>query len=104
MEVDSAFAALLSIAVLRMGEVGPWVLALGGLRYGFLLAIRAWPWLGAPLPESRRRKAVCVVQIGTLVAIVSPVIDPPLAAPLAAAATLLLVWSFAVDALWLARR
>lgn len=104
MEVDSAFAALLAVAVLRMGEAGPWVLALGFLRYGFLLATLSWTWLGAPLPESRRRKAVCVVQIGALVAILSPVLDPPLAAPVAALAVALLVWSFAVDVLWLARR
>lgn len=103
MEVDSAFAALLSVAVLRMGEAGPWVLALGFLRYGFLLATLARPWLGAPLPHSLRRKAVCVAQIGALVAILSPLVDPPLAAPVAAVATALLVWSFAVDVLWLAR-
>lgn len=104
MEVDSAFAALLSVAIVRMEEAGSWVLALGFLRYGFLLANKAWPWLGAPLPESRRRKAICVVQIGALVAILSPVVDPPIAAPVAAVATALLVWSFALDTLWLARR
>lgn len=104
MEVDSAFAALLSIAVLRMGEAGPWVLALGFLRYGFLVAIRAWPWLGGPLPESRRRIAVCVVQVGALVAILSPAVNPPFSAPLVVLALRLLLWSFAVDVLWLARR
>lgn len=103
MEVDAALGALLALLALLSGKAGPWVLALGFLRYGFVAAGVFMPWLTAPLLESGRRKAVCVVQIAVLAALLAPVIQPPASTWLALAGTLLLAWSFAVDIRWLWR-
>ncbi len=103
MEVDALFAALLALLALQSGKAGVWVLALGFMRYGFAAAGMVWPWLRGPLPERWRRKAVCVAQIGVLIALLAPVITPPTSQALAALATALLVWSFVADIVWLRR-
>ena len=77
--------------------------AAGLLRYLFVAASYAWPWLGATLPPSRRRQAVCVVQIVSLLGALAPVVEPPWSAALALAGLAVLVWSFGVDVVWLAR-
>ncbi|CTQ51242.1 CDP-alcohol phosphatidyltransferase family protein [Jannaschia donghaensis] len=104
MEVDALLAAVLAGILLVQGRAGPEILILGGLRYAFVAATLIWPWLGATLPDSLRRKAVCVVQIGVLTALLAPVVSDGLGRGLALVATLALVWSFAVDVCWLARR
>ncbi len=103
MEVDAVLAALLALIALAGGQAGWWVLGLGFMRYGFVAAGWALPWLRADLPERFRRKVVCVVQIGTLIALLAPPVQPPLSAVLAAVALAVLVWSFAVDVIWLWR-
>ena len=103
-EVDCAFALVLAVIVLEGGKVGPWVLALGLARYAFWAAALAAPRLAGSLPERWSRKAVCVVQIAVLIALVSPVVGPPLAPVLAAGALTLVAWSFALDARHLWRR
>ena len=80
-----------------------WILLAGLLRYGFVAASYAWPWLGATLPASRRRQAVCVVQIVSLLGALVPLVVQPWSAVLAFAGLALLVWSFGVDVVWLAR-
>jgi phosphatidylglycerophosphate synthase len=102
-EVDSAFAALLALASWRMGEAGAWIIALGTVRYAWIVVALAVPHLNGPLPERWSRKAVCVVQIGTMVALLSPLVEPPLSGGLALAALALVLWSFLVDARWLLR-
>lgn len=104
MEVDSILALVLAVLALQSGKAGPWVLALGLMRYGFVVAGFLRPRLAAPLPERFGRKAVCVLQITTLVALLAPVVTPPASIALAAFATIVLVWSFAVDIVWLERR
>lgn len=104
MEVDSVFALLLSIAAWRIGMVGPWVILLGGLRYLFVLAALALPWVDAPLPERFRRKMVCVMQIATLVALIAPVTPAAWSGPAAFVMLAVLTWSFAIDVIWLAKR
>jgi phosphatidylglycerophosphate synthase len=104
MEVDALLALILAALALSTGKVGPWVLALGSMRYAFVAAGLLLPWLNAPLPQRFRRKLVCVVQIAVLIALLAPVVTPAVAGLLAAAATLMLAWSFAADVLWLARR
>jgi phosphatidylglycerophosphate synthase len=105
MEVDCAFALVLSVLALQSHKVGAWVLALGLARYAFWAAALALPWLDGPLPERRSRKTVCVVQIAALIALVSPAVAAPVATPLAAGALALVAWSFAADVrhLWRAR-
>lgn len=104
METDALLILVLSVLVLQFGKAGAWVLLAGGMRYAFVLAARAWPWLDAPLPPSWRRKTVCVVQITALIVCLGPIVPPAASAALAAASVVLLAWSFAIDIVWLARR
>jgi len=53
------------------------------------------------LPFSQRRRAVCVVQIAVLLVCLTPLMVPPVSSLAAAAALGLLLFSFAVDTLWL---
>lgn len=103
MELDSVFALLLALLCWQSGKAGAWVLILGSMRYLFLGAALAWPWLLAPLPERFTRKAICVVQIAVLIALLAPIISGPLSWSLAAIGTALLVYSFGRDVVWLAR-
>jgi len=103
METDALLVLVLSALVLQFDKAGAWVLAAGGMRYAFVAAARPWPWLARPLPASLRRKAVCVAQIASLIVCLLPPVPPPASAALAAAGLALLVHSFAVDVLWLAR-
>ncbi|RVV97680.1 CDP-alcohol phosphatidyltransferase family protein [Mesobaculum littorinae] len=104
MEVDSALAAVLAALLVARGTAGPEMLVLGGARYAFVAAAQLLPWLGAPLPESLRRKTVCVVQIAALVALTAPILPVAADRPIAIGAALLVAWSFAVDIRWLVRR
>ncbi|MCX5480124.1 CDP-alcohol phosphatidyltransferase family protein [Kaistia geumhonensis] len=104
MEVDAALGLILALLVLDSGKLGSWVLVLGAMRYVYVAAGLAVPWLNGSLPEAFRRKAICVVQIAALIVLNAPAVSGPPAALLAAAATLALGWSFAIDIVWLARR
>lgn len=101
MEVDALFILVLALIAWHLGEAGIWVLGLGLLRYAFVAAAWAWPVLDRPLPWSRRRKTVCVIQVAVLTALLAPVVVPPVSGWLAALAFAALVWSFAVDIRWL---
>jgi len=103
MEVDAVLSALLAIIVLTSGRAGPEVLVLGFMRYGFVALSCVVPRLKGDLPESFRRKTVCVVQIATLLMLICPLTPVVLLTPATLAAGLLLVWSFAVDIRWLLR-
>ncbi|SHE99158.1 Phosphatidylglycerophosphate synthase [Modicisalibacter ilicicola DSM 19980] len=104
MELDAFFILALCVALLVLGKAGPWVLLIGLMRYGFVLSIRLWPWLGRELPESRRRKIICVWQAGSLLVGLLPAVADAVAAPIALLSLLLLSLSFMVDIHWLARR
>ena len=104
MEIDALLALVLSLLIWRSGELGPWVLALGTMRYAFLAAAYRLPALRAPLFPSMRRKSVCVVQIAALCTIVAPPVAPPLSVWIGSIATLALLYSFGRDTLWLLRR
>ncbi len=104
MEVDAALIMVLAALAWASGKAGAWVLALGLIRYGFVAASALWPWLTRPLPPSLRRKAVCVLQVAVLAALLAPVVQPPLSEGLAALALGVLTWSFAVDVRWLWRQ
>ncbi|PPI82299.1 CDP-alcohol phosphatidyltransferase family protein [Marinobacter flavimaris] len=104
MELDALFILGLSVAVLALGKAGPWVLALGLIRYAFVIATHILDWLNAPLPESFRRKTVCVWQIVTLLVAVLPPVNALFASITLATALALLVWSFFLDIHWLYQR
>jgi phosphatidylglycerophosphate synthase len=103
MEIDALLILALSVLAWRHDKAGAWVIASGLLRYIFVAAGALAPWLRAALPASRRRQAICVVQIAALTIVMLPAIDPPASTLLAADALALLAGSFLVDTLWLWR-
>ena len=104
METDSLLALVLATLAWSGGAAGPAVMVLGLARYVFWGASGVWPALAAPLPDRVSRKAVCVVQLATLLALQAPVMPAMAGHVLAAGAALLLAWSFARDIRWLAAR
>jgi phosphatidylglycerophosphate synthase len=103
METDALLIMVLSVLAWSFDKAGAWVLASGLMRYVFVAAALAWPWLGGALPPSRRRQTVCVVQVVSLVVVLLPFIGPLSSVLVAAASLALLAWSFAVDVAWLWR-
>lgn len=103
MELDAFFILVLCLALLQLERVGPWVLAIGAMRYAFVAASLGWPWLAADLPERLRRKAVCVWQVAALMLALLPATPDTLAIWLVATALAGLALSFAVDVRWLYR-
>jgi len=103
MEIDALLILVLAILVTEFEKAGPWVILSGLLRYIFVGAGKYWPRLRAPLFASRRRQAVCVVQILALTLAIVPAIQPPLSAAMAAVALAALAWSFLIDTRWLLR-
>jgi len=111
MEVDSLLVLVLAIAVFVSGTTGPWVLAIGLMRYVFAGLGLVVPWLRAELPDSARRKWICVIQVLALVVAVAfpvstepPPIDPFVVRIMLGTALMLLIGSFARDVAWLAAR
>jgi phosphatidylglycerophosphate synthase len=97
MEVDAILALTLSVLVYLGGEVGAYVLLLGLPRYIFWIAQFPLPWLNGDLPERFSRKVVCVLQIGTLLALLLPFVTGLASSLLAGIAVAALIWSFGVD-------
>lgn len=104
MELDALFILGLCVAVLALDKAGIWVLALGLMRYAFVGASHFLNWLNAPLPESFRRKTICVWQIVTLLVAVLPPVNVLFASTTLATALALLLWSFYLDIRWLYQR
>ncbi len=104
METDALLILALSLLVWGFDKAGFWVLLAGLLRYLFAVAGYALAWLRRPLPPSRRRQTVCVLQILILMICLLPLVSKPWSHTLAALGILLLAWSFTVDVIWLARR
>jgi phosphatidylglycerophosphate synthase len=95
MEVD-AFLLLVLSAVL-VPTVGPWVLAIGALRYVFAAAGVLLPWLTAPLCPRFSRKVVAATQGVVLVGAVSGLAPSGVTVAALLAALAVLCWSFARD-------
>jgi phosphatidylglycerophosphate synthase len=105
MEVDALLILALAALAWQNGKAGPWILAAGLLRYAFIAAGWIWPWMRAPLTPTFRAKAICAVQIVSLLLCLLPPIDPPASPAIAAAGLAALTYSFAVDTmrLWNSR-
>ncbi|WP_421842891.1 CDP-alcohol phosphatidyltransferase family protein [Marinobacter algicola] len=101
MELDALFILGLCVAVLAQNKAGPWVLALGLMRYAFVAAGRWFRFMDQPLPDSFRRKTVCVWQIVTLMVAILPITPTGFASATLAIALLLLSYSFFTDLRWL---
>ena len=104
MELDAFLLLVLSVLVWLSGKVGPWVILIGALRYLFVAASWGWRPLRAELPNSQRRKVVCVVQGVVLLVCLGPIIPAPIATVVAAGALAMLIYSFGVDVRWAARQ
>jgi phosphatidylglycerophosphate synthase len=95
-ELDAGVVLILSIALAP--TLGPWVLLIGLARYWYAAIAWWWPWLEAPLPPSRARKAVAALQGIALTVALAPATAFPVAVVVVAAAGTLLAWSFASQA------
>jgi phosphatidylglycerophosphate synthase len=102
MEVDAFLILVFSVYLSR--PVGPWVLAIGGMRYAFVLAGWVLPWMRAALPPRYWRKVVAATQGIVLMVATAGVLPGPLATAALAVALALLVESFGRDIGWLWRR
>jgi phosphatidylglycerophosphate synthase len=101
MEVDALSMVVITLLLLRSGQAGAWVLAIGMLRYHFVAMGWLWPPLTRRLPDSLRRKSLCAVSIIGMLVALSPIVGATSAAAICAGALALLVYSFAVDYVWL---
>jgi phosphatidylglycerophosphate synthase len=99
MEVDAFLILVLSVLV--AASVGPWVLAIGAMRYVFVVAGWGMPWMRAPLPPSFARTTIAAVQGIGLVIAASGIVPRPIATVVTGAALLLLILSLARDIRWL---
>jgi phosphatidylglycerophosphate synthase len=100
-EADAWLILVLSVFVVR--GYGSWVLAIGAIRYAFLLAGWLIPWLADPLPPRFWRKTVAAVQGIVLTAAASGVLSHLVSVIAVAVALLLLAESFGRDVIWLYR-
>jgi phosphatidylglycerophosphate synthase len=103
MEIDALLILALSALTWQTGKAGAWIVLAGLLRYLFMASAWILPWMTNALTPSRRRQAVCVVQIIGLSVVMLPIVQPPLSVWLSAALLATLVYSFFVDTLWLWR-
>lgn len=103
METDAAMILVLSLAVWLSDRAGVWVLAMGALRYVFVASAWRWPWMAQPLPDSMRRKVICVVQVSVLLLVLPTWLPAPMALAVLLMGLALLFYSFGVDTLWLWR-
>jgi phosphatidylglycerophosphate synthase len=102
MEVDAALILVLSAYVAR--PVGGWVLALGVMRYAFVLAMWVLPWMRRTLPPRYWRKVVAATQGVVLVSATAGVLPRSLTVGALVTALALLVESFGRDVVWLWQR
>ncbi len=105
MEVDSVLALALAIHAFLNGSIGVYVILLGLPRYIFFAAHYKMPWLMGDLPPRFSRKAVCVLQMIALIALLLPMVQMPLSLLIFGLTAAVLIWSFWVDVrgLWRAR-
>lgn len=104
MELDAFVTLVLAGLAWLSGKAEAWIMLAGLARYLFVLAAALWPRLRAPLPPSQRRRVTCAVTVGTLSAVLAPVIAPPLATTALAVVTTALLASFAADVVALLRQ
>ena len=106
MEVDARLILALAALAFGLGKAGPWILGLGLMRYGFVLAgLGCVPALARPLPPSTaaQRRLRPAGRVARPAARARRWCRRSSAA-LAAIAFAALAASFAVDVAWLLRR
>lgn len=101
METDAFLVLVLSVHVSTV--LGPWVLAIGAMRYALGAAALAVPRLRTPLPPRYTRKVVAATQGVVLVTASAEILPVPAASAATALALAALLWSFGRDVRWLWR-
>lgn len=101
LEVDAFLILVLSVEV--AGRLGGWVLAIGSMRYAFVAAGAALPWLRRQPPPRRSSKIVAATQGVVLVVAAAGVLPVGLTTFAVLLALAVLTWSFARDIGWLHR-
>ena len=99
MEVDAFLVLVLSVHVAVL--LTPWALVIGGMRYAFVLASWAMPWLAGSLPTRFSAKVVAALQGIVLVVVAAGALPQPVAVALVMVALIALLWSFAQSVAWL---
>jgi phosphatidylglycerophosphate synthase len=101
MEIDALSILVFTLLLLRADQAGAWVLAIGLARYIFVGVGWLWPPLARELAPNLRRKTICAVVVAALLLALAPFVGPAPARMICAVALVLLVYSFAVDCVWL---
>lgn len=96
-ETDVAFAIVLALLAWQGDKVGVWFLGLGLLRPAYLLAGSVWPALHAPLPPAMWRKSMAALQMSVQVALLAPIVVPPVSIWMGAALLGAMLASFTID-------
>jgi phosphatidylglycerophosphate synthase len=103
MEVDALLILSLSVLAWQYDKAGAWIVVAGLLRYLFVAAGLVLAWMRQPLPPSRRRQTVCVIQVIGFAAIILPALSRPASTWIAAFLLSALSASFLIDVMWLWR-
>jgi phosphatidylglycerophosphate synthase len=102
MEIDAWLILVLSAYVAE--SVGPWVLAIGAMRYAIGLGTWLVPWLRGPVPPRYWRKVVAAMQGVTLAVAASGLLPFAVTTTVVAISLLFLVESFGSELVWRWRR
>ncbi|MEV4417520.1 CDP-alcohol phosphatidyltransferase family protein [Catellatospora sp. NPDC049609] len=102
METDAFLILVLSVYAAR--SVGLWVLSIGAMRYAYVAASWALPWLRGQLFPRYWRKVVAAIQGIALTVAAADVLAQPLTVTVLAVALVLLTESFGRDVVWLWHR
>jgi phosphatidylglycerophosphate synthase len=100
-ELDGLMMVILAALIWRMEVAGAWILIAGAWRYAFLILRAFVPSLRGELADSRRRRVLCGVAVGGLIACLGPIWSGPFALVLAGAVVAALSTSFILDIRWL---
>lgn len=99
-ESDVAFATVLALLAWQADKAGLWFVALGVLRPAYLGASLFWAALRIPLPDAYWRKCMAAMQMIVQVALLAPIVVPPLSTGIAGVLLSVMILSFAVDIRW----
>ncbi|ODU03857.1 MAG: CDP-alcohol phosphatidyltransferase [Pseudonocardia sp. SCN 72-86] len=99
METDAWLIAVLSVHVADL--LGWWVLAIGAMRYVFVVVTALVPWMRGTVPPTPGAKIVAVAQGIVLVVASAHLLPAALSTGLVACALVALCWSFGRDVRYL---
>jgi phosphatidylglycerophosphate synthase len=101
MELDALTLMALSALAWQLDRAGGWVLLSGAMRYLYVAATWAIPFMNRPLFPTMRRAWVCGIQVTCLIAALAPWPVPYLSDTIALFGLAALIVSFGIDTVWL---